>query len=721
VVSEDDVLAIVHGADYRQMRTEELARALRVPEGETAEFVALLEALERRGQIVRVKKKHWVNPETAGLVTGRLQGNSRGFGFVLPLAEEAEDIYVAEDDLRDAMDGDLVVVEVNRKKPKGGGGRPRRKLGPSGRIIKVIDHRHSRLIGSYVPGPKFARVVPDNPRLFRDVYVPRADGLGAKEHDQVLVELTAWPSRHRNPEGEVKEVLGKVGTPGVDVKSVIFEFDLPREFPEAVLEAAAAIPRELPEAELQSRRDLRGQTTLTIDPEDAKDFDDALAFGRDQATGRRVVYVHIADLSYHVTPDSVLDQEARRRATSVYLANEVVPMLPHEQSKRVLSVTEGDDRPAKTVTLHFDAEGDVVDYSICHSVVNVDRCMSYTEVQEVLDAADSDEPAAMGAVERLPENVWETLRELDALAQQVKARRQEVGSVDLDVPDYHVSIGEDGRVVGVSQIVRDRSHGLVEEFMLAANRAVADYLRRRKLPGLFRVHDEPTDEDLEEFETFVRTVLHRKVDARDRRQLQDLLAEVAGSHVADAVNMQLLRSMQRALYSPSCKPHYALHFDRYCHFTSPVRRYPDLVVHQILDQAMLKGTPPEALASQWKGKLPGIATHCNEMQERADEAEREIIHIKLLRYLEDHRQEIFEAVVTGVQEYGLFVRLEDYSIEGLIKVQEMGGDFYKLDERRKALVGTRTGKVFSLGQPVKVTIQEIDMARRQLDLVLAEA
>jgi ribonuclease R len=419
-----------------------------------------------------------------------------------------------------------------------------------------------------------------------------------------------------------------------------------------------------------------------------------------------------------VPPESVLDLEARDRGMSVYLANDVVPMLPHQQSKYTLSLVEGKDRLAKTVAMEFDDAGRLADYSLHYSIINVARRMTYTEVQEVLDAVDAEEPAMAGAAERLPEPVVNLLVELDALAGQLRELRVQKGSIDLDMPEYHVAVDEEGRVVGVSQLERFRSYGLVEEFMLSANRSVADFLRKNRLPGLYRIHDEPLEEDLEEFGAFIEPILGKRVNVLDRKELQNLIAEVSGTHLAEAVNMQLLRAMQRAVYSPQCKAHFALHFERYSHFTSPVRRYPDLVVHQILDQFLKENLSPARLRHDWERKLEGIAGHCNEMQERADEAEREIIKIKLLRYLQDHKDKVFEAVVTGVQEYGLFARLEDYSIEGLIKVQDIGDDFYRFDEKKKALIGTRRHREFRLGQPIKVTIEDIDMARRELDLLL---
>ncbi|MFO8009123.1 MAG: ribonuclease R [Candidatus Brocadiia bacterium] len=715
MVSQHNVLNLVRSRSYRQMTTDELARHFSVKPDEMDEFVSLLRDLERQGELVKVKKKHWVNPDRADLLVGRLQCNARGFGFLLPVREDVEDVYVAEEDMGEAMDGDLVVLELGGGK---GRGRRRRKLGPAGRVIKVIEHRNQQVVGTFTPGRKFGRVAPDNPRLFRDIYVAREDWRGAGQGDQVVVELTGWPTLRRNPEGEIREVLGKAGDPEVDVQSVILEFGLPREWPPEVLEAAAKMPDRPPAEEIARRHDMRGEVTITIDPEDAKDYDDALSLLTDEATGHRIVLVHIADISFHVSPDDPIDLEARSRGTSVYLANDVVPMLPPEQSKDTLSLVEGKDRLAKTVRIEFDERGRMLEYAILHSVVNVDRRMTYTEVQEVLEGLESEEPAAEAAMERLPEEIWVLLRELDRLARQLRARRREVGSIDLDVPDYEVHVGEDGHVVSVNQIVRDRAHGLVEEFMLSANRAVAQFMDDKKLPALYRIHEPPPEEDLEEFGDFVETVLGRKVDALDRRQLQQLLADVAGTNLAEAVNMQLLRAMTRALYSPGVKAHFALHFDRYCHFTSPVRRYPDLLVHHVLDGFLKRKERAGKLRGEWRPKLQGIAGRCNEMQERADEAEREIVKIKLLRYLEQHRDEVFEGIITGVMEMGIFVRLEDYSVEGLVRVQDIKDDFYKLQERRHALVGTRTGREFHLGQPVRVTIDDINMARRQLNLLL---
>lgn len=716
MVDERAVRKLVTSRKFGQMSTGEIARQCNVGKKEGDQLQTVLSDMERRGTIVNVKADQWVNAAKSGLAVGYIDCNPRGFGFVTPQGRDGEDIYVSGDDMRDAMHGDLVAVEI-RKGRRGGRG-VRRPLGPAGRVIRVIEHVNSHVVGRFVPGGKLSRVEPDNPKLFRDVYVAAESTLEAELDDQVVVELTEWPSRHRNPEGTIIEVLGRVGGPEVDVRSVIYEFGLPDEFPLDVLDAAEAIPEAPPPKEVARRRDLSAVPTITIDPEDAKDFDDALSLFRNEDTGRLGVMVHIADLSFYVERNGALDREARKRGNSVYLANAVVPMLPHHQSRHTLSLVEGLDRLAKTVFIEYEEDGTIADYSICYSVINVDRRMTYKEVQAVFDAQGSDSPGADSILEKWPDDIYRLLMDLDDLASNLREFRRKSGSIDLDMPEYHVEVADDGRVVGVAEIVRDRSHGLVEEFMLSANRAVARFLVENRLPGLFRIHEEPVDEDVQEFQVFIKSVMGHSVDARSRHALQGLLAEVSGTHLADAVNMQLLRTMQRALYKPECSPHYALCFDRYCHFTSPVRRYPDLVVHHVLDEFFTRKQHPGQIRNEWKDSLPNIAEHCNAMQLRADEAEREITKIKLLRFLEDHRDEVFDAVITGVQEYGFFVRLENYLVEGLVKVRELRDDFYKLNDRSKALVGTRRGRTFQLGQSVRVELEEIDMARRYADFRL---
>ena len=718
----ENLVRFVNSHRYKPMTTEELARRFSVDDRELEEFEETLDSLQMEGHIVQGHGRRWVSPGRAGMMVGRVQGNAAGFAFAVPVGE-GDDFYVAADSLGDAMHNDIVLVErvrVRRRRGRGG----LRKLGPAGRVVRVLRRANERLVGRYVPGQRGGHVSADEPRIAHEIYIPQGKEGGAAAGDVVLARISAWPSTaptRKPPEGEIVRVLGKEGAPGVDVQAVAIQFKLPDEFSDRALREAKEFPAEPPETEKRKRRDFRRHTTICIDPEDARDRDDALSFHRDRRTGRSVVMVHIADVSHFVHPDSALDHDARERGCSVYLVSDFLPMLPRETTQGVLSLAEGKDRLAKTAVLEFDGDGELASSSICHSVVRVDRAMSYAEVRELLkDTEQNGDEAVERQMAKYSPAVYELVVELDRLARQLKERRHKVGSVDLDVPDFEVHTGEDGRVVAVSQLERDRAHSLVEEFMLAANCAVAAFLKANKLPGVYRVHDEPDPEALKEFAQFTLAALGREVNAADRRAIQDLLAEVANSDLAETVNMQLLRSMKRAHYHPQSRPHYALHFETYCHFTSPVRRYPDLAVHQVLDQYFAGKLASRNLTKTWRDKLPELCRSSSSAERRADEAEREIVKIKLLRYLSERPgvyEETFDAVLTGVQAFGLFAQLRGMPIDGLIAIASLSDDSYRLDESQKALVGSK-GRVLRIGTPVRVRIDNIDVTRRTMDLLL---
>jgi len=734
MMNPENIVRLVRSRRYSPMTSEELAARFSVAQEQRDEFAQMLSQLEIEGQVVRGKGRRWVDPKQANLVVGRLQCNPDGFGFIIPPGE-GTDTYVAGENMKDAMHNDVVVAE--REPKKRGRSRYRKSgTGPAGRVVKVLRRANHRLIGTFFPGPKFGRVKPDDPRILKDVYIPPGCEAGAAENEKVLVKITAWPSpmlHGNNAEGEVIQVMGKDGAPGVDVQTVIAEFNLPDEFPARALREAEEVPSIPDEEDTRNRRDLLRYTTVAIDPEDARDRDDALSLYSDPHTGNRVVLVHIADVSHYVRPDSALDEEARRRGQSVYLVSDFVPMLPRKLTQEVLSFVEGEDRLAKTVVLEFDDQAELVGSSVCHSVAKVDRAMTYTEVRGILDAAEDDPPSLKPRrasdedettmAKHSPE-IRDLIIGLDRLAQQLRAGRRRIGSVDLDVPEYDVRVDADGQVTAVSQIERDRAHALVEEFMLSANRVVAGFLIQHELPGVYRIHEEPEPENLEDFAQFILAVLGKEIDPLDRRQLQELLAGVSGTALSEAVNMEFLRCMKRAVYATRPGSHFALHFDCYCHFTSPVRRYPDLVTHQILDQYFAGKLASEKVRARWKLELPGIAHSTTESEQRADQAEREIVKIKLLRFLEQHGAglgEAFDAVITGVQEYGVFAQLQRYSVEGLIKVAEMKDDSYRFDEKSRTLTGRSSGRTFRLGQSIKVVIGNIDTTRRRMDLLLAKS
>ena len=724
MVDPETVVRFVKSRRYSPMTSEELAARFAVEGEREDEFAEMLAGLELQGQVVKGKGRRWVDPERAKLVVGRLHCHPDGFGFVIPVGE-GTDVYVPGENMKHAMHNDVVAVEIERPRQKGRRYR-RGRSRLAGRVVRVIRRANQQIVGTFIPGDRVGIVRPDDPRILNEVYVPPDQWGGAGPNEKVLARITAWPetgSQGKNPEGTVVKVLGPVGSPIVDVQMVIIQFDLPHEFPPRALREAEHAPDQPEQKEKRKRRDLRRYVTVAIDPENARDRDDALSLYVDSRTGHRVVLVHIADVSRYVHPDSALDQEAGRRGTSVYLVSDFVPMLPKGLTQDVLSFAQGKDRLAKTVMLEFDDEAELVGSSICHSVVNLDRATSYTAVRKILDAAEQRGRGAAEQGAEGPSTVEDLVIQLDRLARQLRERRHEIGSVDLDVPEYDVRVDADGRVTAVSQIERDRPHDLVEEFMLGANCVVARFLREHELPAVYRVHEAPEQEDIAAFAGFVHSVLGEAIDPMDRRQLQDLLAKVAGTNLSEAVNMELLRCMKRATYDTRVGPHFALHFDTYCHFTSPIRRYPDLITHQILDQYFAGKLASRNVREKWQSKLPAVARSASECERRADEAEREIIKLKLLRFLDEHvgaGGEVFDAVITGVQEYGVFAQLVLYSVEGLIKTADFKDDHYAFDGHDRALKGRDTGRAFSLGQTIRVTIDKIDTTRRQMDLLPAQ-
>ncbi len=726
MTSPEKISELIRSSGYSPMKTKELAGRLSVPKERRGKFENLLRRLEVSGEIVQLRDGRWAEPSRESMLVGRLDRNPRGFGFVMPVRPEYEDdVFIPEQQLGGAMDGDIVLAKFrvgNRKKRSG------KERGPSGSIVRVIERAHETFVGTFraEKGKRAGVVTPDEPSLEERVIIPGGNEKGAKDGEKVVVKITEWPDPqrgHKSALGEVLRAMGTENTPEIDELSIIHQFNLPEEFPEDVVEEASKLPYEAPESLIRGRRDLSDVATVAVDPDDAKDCDDALSVTHDEKTGKSVVLVHIADVSCYVRPGTLLDREAYKRGLSVYLVRSFIPMIPRETTQQKLSLAEGVKKAAKTVELHFDSSGELTHSDIYHSVVTLDKQMTYKQVQRILEgdeAAVSVEKGRAGG--RIPEKITKAIRDLDALAGKLRLKRKKMGSVDLDVPEYEVDVGEDGKVSAVSQIERDRSHSLVEEFMLAANVAVATFLNEKELPAIYRVHEKPDEEDLEAFADFVKTVLERKIDPFDRGAIQQLLLDVQETNFSEAVNMELLRCMKRAEYTPECSPHFALHFPVYCHFTSPIRRYPDLVVHQILDSYMDGRLKKKAERARMEANLSPISRHCSIAEGTADKAEREIVKLKLLRFLQERgvaRGEVFEGVITGVKEFGFFAQLQEFSIEGLVKVHKLKGDYYEFHSDKRALVGRKTHQTFRLGRAVRLRISNIDMAKRQLDFDLA--
>lgn len=704
------ILQFICSKKYSPMTAAELAEHFEIPDTEYQSFCGLLYNLEFSGEIVRIKQKQYADPKKVHLMVGTLDCNPRGFGFVVPVKKDRDkdmkDIYVSEEDMSSAMHGDLVVVrlppvvQIPRRKSE-------RRRSTSGQIVNVLKHVNELVVGTFEKTKHLRFVAPDNPRLFKDIYVSEDASQGAKRGDKVVVRITEWPSRHLNPEGEITEVLGEEGDPRVDLRSIVCQFQLPEVFDKKVMDEAGYVPHRVSEEEIQNRLDLRKKPTITIDPETAKDFDDAVSLEKTKH-GNWLLTVHVADVSYYVKPNTSIDDEARFRGTSVYLPGEVIPMLPEVLSNNICSLKEGEDRLTKSVIVTLDHKGHVTKTEIKHSVINVTKRLTYNQATAILNNEASIS---------LHEDLRDMLQNMAHLAELLFRNRLDRGAIELDLPEISLKLDDHGYVKDVEKVEKDISHRLIEEFMLLANEIVATYMSEKEMPLISRVHPEPDEEDMLEFASFVHGLENTKIDPFKSKQIQKLLDRVREKPEAYTINLVLLKSMKQATYEAGEEGHFALALEHYAHFTSPIRRYPDLIVHRVLDQHFSGELSSPELQNSWKSCLSEWAKHCSLTERRADDAENEINKLKLMRFFEDRVGDIFEGVISGIMEFGFFVQLNKYLLEGLVHIRTLADDIYRIDKKNMALVGIRRKKMYKIGDIVKVKIYKIDFLKREIDFV----
>jgi len=670
MVDTKKIIKLICGRKYSPMNIHQLAECLKIEESEFQQFSALLWELELKGEIVRIKKDQYANPGKANLVVGTLECNHRGFGFVIPAKEDiSNDIYVNGEDLGSAMHGDIVVVRLPA--PKKGKRRRRSGKNDSGQIVNVIKRENETVVGTLKQSKHLYYVAPDNPALPRDIYVSKEDTKNAKHGDKVIVKVDQWPTRHLNAEGTIAEILGKDGDHAVDIKSTIHQFKIPFIFKKEVVDEAHKLSQPVDLKGPGKRLDLRDEFIITVDPEDAKDFDDAISLKKDKK-GNWLLGTYIADVSHYVTQDSELDKEARKRGTSVYLPGTVVPMLPEVLSNGICSLKEGEDRLTKAIFITYFPDGKILSSEIKHTVINVKKRLTYDNATNILEESSK----------KNTNPVKNMLIEMRKLADLLYKKRLSEGALELNLPEINIKLDEDGNVSSIEKVKRDISHQIIEEFMIAANRAVATFTHKNGIPAMYRMHPEPDEDEMHDFAEFVFNCKNRRLDPFNKRQLQAFLKEINDQPESYMINLMLLKSLRKAEYSPSETLHYALGIEHYAHFTSPIRRYPDLIVHRLLDLFLSGKLKTNKAKVQWNERVAAWAKHCSTTERRSEEAEREITKLKLLRYLQDHADKLMNGTITGIQEYGLFVQIDEYLLDGLVHIRTLTDDFYKVDKKK---------------------------------------
>ena len=695
---KNTLLEFMREEAYRPMDIQELVAVFDINENEYKAFKKTLKTMEKEGLIMRTKKDKYAVPERLGLIIGKLQAHAKGFGFLIPDKEGEKDVFIPSTCINGAMNGDKILVQITREDKMG----KKRE----GEVVQIIERGNKKLIGRYEDSRNFGFVVAEDTKINQDIFVSKNDRNGAKDGDIVVVEITKWPEKRRSPEGKITEVLGKKGDKGLDILTIIKKFGLPEEFPEKVLNFAAGIEEEIPKKEYERRTDLRDVRMVTIDGEDAKDLDDAVSIEK-LPNGRYKLGVHIADVSHYVREKNPLDKEALKRATSVYLIDRVIPMLPKKLSNGICSLNPKVDRLALSCIMIIDNNGKVLEHEICESVIKTNERMTYTDVTKIL--RDNDEEL-IKKYDYLVDD-FKTMEELCNILYKKRIKR---GAIDFDFEEAKITLNEKGKPIDIRPYEREIANRMIEEFMLVCNETVAEYMYWTNLPFVYRIHEDPDDEKLEKFKEFVYNLGYfiKWGGEIKPRNLQEILDKVKGKKEEIVVSTLLLRSMMQARYSPECVGHFGLAAKYYCHFTSPIRRYPDLQIHRIIKEH-LNGKIDEGRAKKLSTIVDTASKQSSEMERLAQEAEREVDDLKKAEFMLDKIGEEFDGIISSVTSFGMFVELPN-TIEGLVHITALDDDYYIYDEAHLSLIGERTKKIYRLGDSVKVVCSRVDIPNREI-------
>ncbi|WP_179031200.1 ribonuclease R [Paenibacillus kribbensis] len=710
MITEQQLLDFMRETAYKPMTYQELEQHFDIKDAEEfREFLKLLNALEEDGKILLTRTNRYGVPERMDLQRGRLQAHAKGFAFLIPEDREHPDVYIHANDLKSAMNGDTVLVRVTSKGPAGG------RL--EGEVVRIVKRAVLQVVGVFQSHEAYGFVLPDDKRINRDIFIPKDSFNGAVNGQKVVVRIVSYPEGRAAAEGEVLEVLGHKDDPGVDILSVIRKHQLPEVFPDEVTAEADQAPDAITEEEIvrQGRRDLRDKIIVTIDGEDAKDLDDAVNVER-LPNGNYRLGVHIADVGYYVRENSKLDQEAYNRGCSVYLVDRVIPMLPHRLSNGICSLNPQVDRLTLSCEMEFNEHMKVVKHDIFTSVIKTKERMTYTNVRKILEEEDAE------LMERYKDLI-EVFRTMKELALKLRANRMRRGAVDFDFDEAKVIVDDEGKAVDIVKRDRTIAEQIIEEFMLAANETVAEHFHWLKVPFLYRIHEDPDPEKLQNFMAFAANFGHQikgRGNSIHPRALQTLLEDIQGTKEQTVLSTMMLRSMKQAKYDAESTGHFGLAAEYYSHFTSPIRRYPDLVIHRVIREVLENGGALTDERQEYlTARMPDIAQQSSERERVAVDAERDTEQMKKAEYMLDKVGEEFEGIISSVTSFGMFIEL-DNTVEGLTRLSALTDDYYHFDEQHMALIGERTSKVFRIGDEVKVRVARVNMEDYTIDFELVD-
>lgn len=661
--------------------------------------IKLLNELEEEGEVVRTRTNRYGLPERMNLLRGEVIMHPKGFAFI-KTEEDLDDVFVPPGEMNGAMNKDRVLV---RMQSESAGARP------EGTIIRILSRGTSQTVGTFKDDRSFGFVIPDDKRIPSDIFIPKDQTLGAVDGHKVLVEITKYPEGRNNAEGHVSKIIGHQNDPGVDIMSIIYKHGLPGDFPEEAVQHAESVPDQIDPKDLEGRRDLREETIVTIDGADAKDLDDAVQV-KLLDNGNYLLSVHIADVTHYVKEGSPIDKEAYDRATSCYLVDRVIPMIPHRLSNGICSLNPQVDRLTLSCDMEVTPQGEVVNHEIYESVIRTNERMTYTDVRKILLEEDEE-------VTKRYESLVPFFKNMEDLAAILRKKRFDRGAIDFDFKEAQVHVDEEGTPTDVTIRERSVAEKLIEEFMLAANETIAEHFHWLKLPFVYRIHEDPDEAKLNQFLESITNfgyVLKGTGNSIHPQALQKLLESVKGESEETVINTMLLRSLKQAKYDPGNVGHFGLSADFYTHFTSPIRRYPDLIVHRLIRTYLLEGKTNEETIELWEEKLPEITKHSSEMERRAEEASRETDELKKVQFMEDKVGEEYTGLISGVTNFGLFIKLPN-TIEGLVHVSYLTDDYYHYDESRLTMIGERTGNSFRIGDEIEIRVANVNVEERIID------